>query len=44
MSGEHLSRYLDEFDFRYNTRNMSDWERTETALKGIAGKRLYYQH
>lgn len=38
----HLKRYLGEFDFRYNTRKISDWERTEIALKGISGKRLTY--
>jgi transposase-like protein len=40
---QHLKRYLSEFDFRYNTRKMSDPERTMMALKGIEGKRLYYR-
>jgi transposase-like protein len=40
-SGEHLKRYLAEFDFRYNSRDISDAERTSLALKGIHGKRLY---
>ena len=39
---QHLHRYLDEFDFRYNSRDVSDAERTELALKAIHGKRLYY--
>jgi transposase-like protein len=39
----HLHRYLAEFDFRYNTRHMSDTERTAKALSQIAGKRLMYQ-
>ena len=38
----HLSRYVAEFDFRYNRRDVSDTERTEDALRGITGKRLYY--
>lgn len=44
VSEEHLQRYCNEFDFRYNARKVTDSERTETALKGIAGKRLMYRH
>lgn len=40
---KHLSRYLDEFSFRYNARQISDRERTDLALKGIEGKRLTYR-
>jgi transposase-like protein len=40
---QHLKRYLSEFDFRYNTRNLSDSERADLALKGITGKRLTYR-
>jgi len=43
MSEAHLGRYTAEFDFRYNTRKMSDAERADIALKGIAGKRLTYR-
>lgn len=43
MSEAHLHRYTAEFDFRYNTRLISDRERSELALKGIAGKRLTYR-
>jgi transposase-like protein len=39
----HLQRYLAEFDHRYNTRKMDDFERTELALKGAVGKRLMYK-
>jgi transposase-like protein len=39
----HLHRYLSEFDFRYNHRELTDWERTTTALRGIEGKRLTYR-
>jgi hypothetical protein len=43
---KHLHRYLAEFDFRYNTRialGVNDTERTDRALKSIAGKRLTYR-
>ena len=43
MSEAHLGRYCKEFDFRYNTRSMSDSEREQIALKGIEGKRLTYR-
>ena len=43
MSEAHLHRYCPEFDFRYNTRNMTDAERTAEALKGARGKRLTYR-
>ena len=39
----HLKRYIGEFDFRYNNRDISDQERADIALKGIDGKRLLYQ-
>ncbi len=39
----HLHRYLTEFDFRYNARDITDGERAERALKGSAGKRLTYR-
>lgn len=40
---QHLKRYLTEFDFRYNTRHLTDSERADLALKGITGKRLTYR-
>jgi transposase-like protein len=43
MSEAHLGRYCREFDFRYNTRAMTDGERAAIALKGIEGKRLTYR-
>lgn len=43
MSEAHLHRYCREFDFRYNTRNLTDAERTVEALKGARGKRLMYR-
>ena len=36
----HLHRYLSEFDFRYNSREVSDRERARLALSGVGGKRL----
>ncbi|HKO95640.1 MAG TPA: IS1595 family transposase [Pyrinomonadaceae bacterium] len=39
---KHLHRYLSEFDFRYNEREVTDGERAQTALRGIEGKRLTY--
>jgi hypothetical protein len=41
-----LHRYLAEFDFRYNNRSrlgVEDNERSEKAISGAAGKRLFYQ-
>jgi transposase-like protein len=43
ISEAHLPRYLSEWDFKWNTRKMTDGERAATALKGIEGKRLTYR-
>jgi len=43
MSEAHLARYTAEFDFRYNSRDMNDAERADSALAGITGKRLTYR-
>lgn len=43
---QHLQRYVNEFDFRWNTRTklgFSDVERAAVALKNIGGKRLTYR-
>lgn len=43
---QHLQRYVNEFDFRYNNRTalgVSDTERTHAVIKGIRGKRLTYR-
>lgn len=40
VSKQHLHRYLAEFDFKYNSRKMTDSDRREAALKGFNGKRL----
>ena len=42
-SEKHLSRYVDEFGFRHNTRSAlgyNDGDRAALAVKGAAGKRL----
>jgi hypothetical protein len=39
---KHLHRYLAEFDFRYNTRTITDAERTVLAIQGGEGKGLTY--
>jgi transposase-like protein len=43
VSEEHLDRYVDEFTFRYNRRDVKDGERAVMAIKKIGGKRLYYK-
>jgi hypothetical protein len=42
-SAAHTHRYLAEFDFRYSTKDISDRERSDIALKGAFGKRLTYR-
>ncbi len=44
ISEAHLHRYLAEFDFRANTRDLSDRERCDALLKGAKGKRLLYRN
>ena len=44
VSEAQLPRYLDEFTYRWNTRNRSDSERTVKALQQVEGKRLKYQN
>jgi transposase-like protein len=43
VGSRHLKRYIGEYDFRYNNRQLDDCQRTEIALRGIAGKRLLYR-
>jgi transposase-like protein len=42
VSEAHLYRYLAEFDFRYNSRDLTDGERANALLTGAKGKRLVY--
>jgi len=39
----HLHRYLAEFDFRYNAREINDTKRFAILLPAIVGKRLTYR-
>jgi len=43
ISEAHLSRYLAEWDFKWNTRKLRDGERATLIAKGIEGKRLTYR-
>ena len=43
VSKEHLHRYVDEFTFRYNTRELDDGERTLEAIRNAEGKRLLHR-
>ena len=43
VSEQHLHRYTAEFDFRYNTRTLDDFERADENLLGAVGKRLTYR-
>jgi transposase-like protein len=43
VSEAHLQRYLAEWDFKWNTRKISDGERAALIAKGIEGKRLTYR-
>ncbi|MFT4046417.1 MAG: IS1595 family transposase [Solimonas sp.] len=40
---QHLQRYANEFDYRWNLRKVSDAERTGALLGQIGGKRLMYR-
>ena len=42
-SRKHLSKYCDEFAFRYNTRRMNDGERFELSLSMSKKKRITYK-
>ncbi len=43
VSRKHLPNYLNEFQFRWNTRKMNDGERVSAAIKNVDGKRLEYR-
>jgi transposase-like protein len=40
ISKKHLSRYCNEFSFRWDNRKVTDGEQAEEACKGMTGKRL----
>jgi transposase-like protein len=43
VSRKHIQRYLEEFDFRWNRRKITDSERMLEAVAGTEGKRLFYR-
>jgi transposase-like protein len=43
VSKKHLPNYLNEFEFRYNTRRLTDGERLTRAIKQVDGKPLKYR-
>jgi transposase-like protein len=43
VSEAHLHRYTAEQDFKWNTRKATDFDRFETSIPGIIGKRLMYR-
>lgn len=43
VSERHLDRYVGEFIYRYNNREVTDGERAQKAIKGAEGKRLIYK-
>ena len=42
VSKKHLHRYLSEFEFRFNRRELTDGQRLVAAIKSAQGKRLTY--
>src|SRR5579875_208587 len=43
VSKDHLHRYATEFEFRWNTRKMTDAERVQKIIGASVGKRLTYR-
>lgn len=44
VGAQHLGWYLTDFDYRYNTRKVTDAERAAAVIVGIGGKRLMFCH
>lgn len=42
VSKKHLHRYLSEFEFRYNNKELADGQRVIAAIRSANGKRLTY--
>ena len=43
VSRKHIPNYLNEFEFRWNTRKLDDGQRVSRAIKAVDGKRLEYR-
>ena len=43
VSRKHLQNYLNEFEFRWNTRKMDDGQRVSRVIRQVEGKRLEYR-
>ena len=43
VSRKHLPNYMNEFEFRWNTRKLDDGQRVSRAIKQVDGKRLEYR-
>lgn len=43
ISKKHLPNYLNEFEFRWNTRKVDDGTRVTKAIRRVEGKRLTYR-
>jgi hypothetical protein len=43
MSAKHMQRYLEEFDFRWNRRKITDGERMLECVAGAEGTWLYFK-
>lgn len=43
ITRKHLPNYLNEFEYRWNTRKLTDGERISKAVRALEGKRLTYR-
>lgn len=43
VTRKHIPNYLNEFEFRWNTRKMDDGQRVLHAIRAVEGKRLEYR-
>jgi transposase-like protein len=43
VSRKHIPNYLNEFEFRWNTRKLDDGQRVARAIRQVDGKRLEYR-